>query len=61
MSNFCSDQGRTRVCGEAYVCTPQPETRGERRAGQKGPFMDGHELRLPVIVVMVSGRIWEIR
>jgi hypothetical protein len=30
MSNFCSDQDRTRVCGEAYVCTPQPETRGER-------------------------------
>jgi hypothetical protein len=22
--------------------TPQPETRGERRAAQKGPFMDGH-------------------
>ncbi|MFZ0482481.1 MAG: hypothetical protein WAL93_03745, partial [Desulfobacterales bacterium] len=42
MSNFCPDQGRTRVCGEAYVCTPQPETRGERRAGQKWPFMDGH-------------------
>jgi len=42
MSNFCPDQGRTRVCGKAYVCTPQPETRGERRAGQKGPFMDGH-------------------
>jgi hypothetical protein len=30
MRNFCSDQGRTRVCGEAYVCTPQPETRGLR-------------------------------
>jgi hypothetical protein len=42
MSNFCSDQGRTRVCGEAYVCTPQPETRGERRARQKWPFVDGH-------------------
>jgi len=28
MSNFCSDQGRTRVFGEAYVCTPQPEARG---------------------------------
>jgi hypothetical protein len=42
MSNFCSDQGRTKVCGEAYVCTPQPETRGERRAGKKRPFMDGH-------------------
>jgi hypothetical protein len=46
MRNFCSDQGRTRVFGEAYVCTPQPETRGERRAGQKGPFMDGHHLGL---------------
>jgi hypothetical protein len=45
MSSFCFDQGRTRVCGEAYVCTPQPETRGERRAGQKGPFMDGHNLK----------------
>ncbi|MFZ0484640.1 MAG: hypothetical protein WAL93_14725, partial [Desulfobacterales bacterium] len=44
MSNFCPDQGRTRVFGEAYVCTPQPETRGERRSGQKGPFMDGHYL-----------------
>jgi len=42
MSNFCPDQGRTRVCGEAYACTPQPETRGERRAGQKEPFMDGN-------------------
>jgi len=30
MSNFCSDQGRTRVCGKAYVGTPQPETRGLR-------------------------------
>ena len=34
MSNFCPDQGRTRVCGppkrdrKAYACTPQPETRG---------------------------------
>ena len=27
MINFCSDQGHTRVYGEAYVCTPQPETR----------------------------------
>ena len=44
MSNFCPDQGRTRVCGEVYVCTPQPETRGERRAGQKGPFMDEYSL-----------------
>ena len=42
MSNFCSDQGRTRVFGETYVCTSQPETRGERRSGQKWPFMDGH-------------------
>jgi len=48
MSNFCSDQGRTRVCGprkagqEGHVCTPKPETRRERRAGQKEPFMDGH-------------------
>ena len=55
MSNFCPDQGRirrrpkkramagqARVFGEAYVCTSQAETRGERRAGQKGPFMDGH-------------------
>jgi hypothetical protein len=48
MSNFCSDQGLTRVCDpriagqEAYVfCTPQPETRGERRAGQKEPSMHG--------------------
>jgi hypothetical protein len=23
---------------------PQPETRGERRSGQKGPFMDGNKL-----------------
>jgi len=29
---------------KAYACRPQPETRGERRAGQKGPFMDGHHL-----------------
>ncbi|PLX52787.1 MAG: hypothetical protein C0611_07630 [Desulfobacteraceae bacterium] len=33
---FFSDQGRTRVCGprsrdrKAYVCKPQPETRGLR-------------------------------
>ncbi len=25
-----------------YPCMPQPETRGERRSGQKGPFMDGN-------------------
>jgi len=47
---FCSDQGRTRVCDlrsrdrKAYVFTPQPETRGERRSGQKWSFMDGHKL-----------------
>jgi hypothetical protein len=46
MINFCSDQGRTRVYGEVYVCTPQPEIRGKRRAGQKGAFMDGHEFVL---------------
>jgi len=44
MSNFYSDQGRTRVFGEAYICMLQPETRGERRAGQKGPFMDSNDL-----------------
>ncbi len=53
MSNFCSDQGRTRVYGEAYVLyaateNPRPPARRayaserERRTGQKGPFMDGH-------------------
>jgi hypothetical protein len=59
MSNFCSDQGRTRVCGPrkagqegvrlyAAVGNPRPPARRayasekERRAGQKGPFMDGH-------------------
>jgi hypothetical protein len=24
---------------------PQPETRGEGRSGQKGPFMDGNTVR----------------
>jgi len=24
------------------LCTPQSKTRGERRPGQKGPFMDGN-------------------
>ena len=33
--DFRSGQGRTRVYGEAYHCTPQPETRGERRPGLK--------------------------
>jgi hypothetical protein len=59
MSNFCSDQGRTRVCGPritgqegvrryAAAGNPRPPARiayaseRERRAGQKGPFMDGH-------------------
>jgi len=28
---------------------PQPETRGERRSGQKGPFMDGNELKFFII------------
>ena len=51
MSNFCPDQGRTRVCGEAYVCTPQPETRGERRAEQKGPFMGGNSLHFDKITL----------
>jgi hypothetical protein len=44
--------GQARVCGPrkagqegVRLCTPQPETRGERRAGQKGPFMDGHQLK----------------
>ena len=27
---FFSDKGRTRVCSETYVCTPQPGTRGLR-------------------------------
>jgi hypothetical protein len=39
MRIFGSAQGRTRVCGEAYAGTPQPETRGERRAGPKRPFL----------------------
>jgi len=28
--DFFAGQGRTRVCGEAYFSTPQPEIRGER-------------------------------
>jgi hypothetical protein len=27
--------------------TPQTETRGERRSSEKGPFMDGNQLKLP--------------
>jgi hypothetical protein len=48
MSNFCSDQGRTRVFGpriagqEGVRLYAAAGTRGERRAGQKWPFMDGH-------------------
>jgi len=34
---FWSPQSGT---GRRTACTPQPETRGERRAGQKRPFMD---------------------
>jgi hypothetical protein len=52
MSNFCSDQGRTRVFGEAHVGTLQPETREERRSGQKWPFMNGHQLILPLNIVL---------
>ena len=53
MSNFCPDQGRTRVSGEAYSLyasaeNPRPPalrayaSERERRSGQKGPFMDGN-------------------
>ena len=31
MSNFCPDQGRTRVCGEAYACTPHAGLFSSRR------------------------------
>jgi hypothetical protein len=27
---------------KAYVCTAQPESRGERRSAEKLPFMDGN-------------------
>jgi hypothetical protein len=46
MSSFCSDQGRTRVCGEGYVCTPQPENRGDAEQDKKGHlWMDTNYLR----------------
>ncbi len=32
------------VCGEAYFSTSRAETRRERRAGEKWPFMDGYYL-----------------
>ena len=45
-------QGRTRVCGEGYMdrVQPPPKTRGERRAVQKGPFMDGHCLVFTAVI-----------
>jgi len=40
------DQGRTRLFGEAqHLLKPQPEIRGERRAGETGPFRDGLRYR----------------
>ena len=42
MRIFCVGQGRTRVCGEAYSCTSQPETCGERRTT---PTMKNEVLR----------------
>jgi len=42
MKIFFAEQGLTRVCGEAYCCTPQPETRGRRRSAENRPFLDGH-------------------
>ena len=50
INNFCSDQGRTRVCGprkagqEGLELYAAAETLEERRTGQKGPFVDGHQL-----------------
>jgi hypothetical protein len=32
---FFAGQGRTMVYGEAYFCTPQPGTCGERRSAEK--------------------------
>jgi hypothetical protein len=63
MSNFCPDQGRTRVCGPrkagqegvrlyAAAENPRPPARRaylserERRARQKGPFMDVHQCQM---------------
>jgi hypothetical protein len=73
MSNFCSDQGRTRVCGPrkagqegvrlyAAAGNPRPPARRayaserERRAEQKGPFMDGH-YNLPFLNIAIRSQI----
>jgi hypothetical protein len=41
MSNFFDEQGRTRVFVEAYFFVRRRrKTRGERRASEKGPFLD---------------------
>ncbi len=50
MSNFLSEQGRTRVYAETYFSyvagvlfsSRRRKTRGERRSEGKGPFMDCH-------------------
>jgi hypothetical protein len=42
MRDFFVEQGHTRVFGEAYICTPQAETRGERCSAEKEPLMEGN-------------------
>ena len=45
MSNFCAAQGATQGFAlRPTQGTPQAQTRGERSAVQKEPFMDGHRL-----------------
>ena len=36
--------GQARVFAEAYMSTPQAETRGERRSSEKELFMDGKKV-----------------
>jgi hypothetical protein len=50
MSSFFDEQGRTRVCGEAYMryvaavlfSSRRRKTHGERRSSKKEPFTDGN-------------------
>jgi hypothetical protein len=43
--HFFFEQGRTRVCGKAYSTSVAARKLRRRPLGEKGPFMDEHQLK----------------
>ncbi len=51
---FVLDKAAQGFAVRRTQCTPQPETRGERRTAQKRPFMQGHYIATHLVGASVS-------